>query len=258
MRFRWLSSMALLLASAAVLAQPPGQAPQPTGGSGPTLDQILVGWERAMAGIGSLWVQVERRTVDKTFATEEVFSGVAKYVKPNKMLLHLVNTKKPTDFEKIVCNGQTAYQWDPPKKEIGVVTLPANKDGQVGEENFVSLLFGMKAAEAKRRYDLELMPQPNPKDPIIYYYIKVVPTQRADQAEFTRARLVLNVQTLLPREIFFESPNGNTIKWDFQKTALNPQLDPREFGPPAPEAGWQLKKIAPQQGPPGAIRAQQL
>jgi hypothetical protein len=145
-----------------------------------------------------------------------------------------------------VCNGQTTYLWDSAKKEIGVISMPPANEGQIGVDNSVSLLFGMKAADAKRRYNLDLLPQPNPKDPVIYYYIKVVPTQRADQAEFTEARLVLNAQTLLPRELYWESPNGNTMKWDFQKTALNPKLDPRDFGPPTPEPGWQMK-IQPQQ-----------
>jgi TIGR03009 family protein len=257
MRYRWLSVTALLLASAAVLAQNPAQPPQPApapGAPNSALDQILVGWEQAMGSITSLHVLVEKTTVDKTFATTDVFRGEAKYVKPNKMLLWLVNAKKNEDFEKIVCNGQTAYQWDASKKEIGVITLPPAKEGQVSDENFVSMLFGMKAVEAKRRYNLALLPQPNPKDPVIYYYIQVVPLQRSDKSEFTQARLVLNARTLLPREIWFELPNGNETKWDFQKTAVNPQLNLNEFNQPQPGPGWQLKKMAPQTG---TVRAQQ-
>src|SRR5262249_55796917 len=157
---RSLSLLTLLVGSVAVLAQQPGAQPPLLDPAKNPLDDILVKWEQAMASIGSLHAQVVRTAVDKVFPAVEVFSGEAKYLKPNKASLWLVNTKKDQDVEKLVCNGQTAYKWEPLKKEIHIHTLPRTKQGPINDDNFVSMLFGMKAVEAKKRYELTLLPDP--------------------------------------------------------------------------------------------------
>jgi TIGR03009 family protein len=247
MRYRWLSPVFLALASAAVLAQAPAQQPTPNA----ALDQVLAGWEQAMAGVTTLHVKVVRTEVDKTFQSTAVFSGEAKYLKPNKLSLLLFNSKKQAEYEKVVINGQTIYQWDLLKKEIGVVTLPVDKQGKIGNDNFVSMMFGMKAGTAKARYGLKLL-----STDANYHYIHILPVDREDKAQFTQARLVLHRSNSLPREIWFEQPNGNEIKWDFPNTALNPSyITANDFNQPALEAGWQLKRIDPGNSP-GAVRAQ--
>jgi TIGR03009 family protein len=240
---RWLSLPALLLASAAVLAQTPAQPPALDPAKN-KLDAILVQWEKAMGGINTLYTQVKRTSQDKIFMTNEVYEGEARYVKPNKARLWLINSdpKKQGEFEKLVLNGQTAYKWEPTKKEIHIYTFEAPKGGQVSDENVASMLFGMKAAEAKKRYDLTYLQSDQ-----YYHYIQVLPRDPADKAEFTRARLVLTITTGLPAQIWFEMPNGNETTWDFKKVMPNAQLDLKDFDQPN-EPGWQLKKIAnPQQ-----------
>jgi len=262
MRSRWLSLTALLLAGAVALAQQP-EAQQPQPPQQPALDPvnnkldaILVNWEKAMSGINSLHTKVTRTAIDKVLVTTEVYVGEAKYLKSNKASLWLRNQdpKKQQDFERLVCNGQVAYKWEPSQKEIHIHELPRPKQGQVSDDNFVSMLFGMKAVEAKRRYALQLLPPP-PND-TYYHYIQVLPRDPQDKAEFTRARLVLMTSTNLPREIWFEQPNGNETKWEFTKLATNIALDPREFAQPVPEPGWQLKRVMPPDGP-RVIRPQQ-
>jgi len=256
MRCRWMSLPALLLAGVVALAQQPGQPPPPAplDPANNKLDAILVNWEKAMSGINTLYTQVKRTATDKVFLSNEVFEGEARYVKPNKARLWLVNTdpKKQGEFEKLVCNGQTAYKWEPSKKEIHVYKLPAAKPGQVSDDNFVSMLFGMKAAEAKRRYDLTLLPPP-PND-TFYYYIQVLPRDPADKAEFTRARLVLTIATHLPAQIWFEMPNGNETQWDFKKVTPNVQLDAKDFERPN-EPGWKVLDVGQDQKP--VFRSQQ-
>jgi TIGR03009 family protein len=260
MRCRWLSLTALLLAGVVALAQqPPGQlppAPQPPvlDPVNNKLDGILVKWEQAMTSINTLHAQVKRTAVNKVLISTDVFEGEAKYLKPNKASLWLVNSKKAQEFERLVCNGQIAYKWEPLTKEIHIHTMPQPKQGQIGDDNFVSMLFGMKALEAKRRYDLTLLPPP-PND-TYYHYIQVLPRDNSDKVEFTRARLVLTISTHLPRQIWFEESNGNETTWDFPKMAANAQIDPREFGEPVPPAGWQLKRVALQEQP-RVVRPQQ-
>lgn len=261
MRSRWLSLSFLFLTSAVLFAQQPGaQTPQIPQQSPPDpndkLDAILLNWEKAMSGMTSLDAQVKRTAIDKVLMTTEVYSGRAKYLKPNKASLWLQNEnpKKQQEFERLVCNGQIAYKWEPAQKEIHIHELPKPKQGQINDDNFVSMLFGMKAEDAKRRYDMQVL-TPRTND-TYYYYIQVLPRDAQDKAEFTRARLVLRTSNNLPYEIWFEQPNGNEVKWEFPRIAPNAQIDPREFGQPTPPGGWQLKRVALPEGP-RVIRPQQ-
>lgn len=252
MQYRWLSVPILLGAAGLAYAQQsPAQAPtlDPANNK---LDAILLEWEKAMGGLNTLYTQVKRTAVDKVFLTNETFEGEARYIKPNKARLWLVNKdpKKQTEFEKLVCNGQNAYKWEPTKKEIHLYQMPQAKPGQVSDDNFVSMLFGMKATEAKRRYNLTLLPPP-PNDQH-YHYIEVQPREAADKAEFTRARLVLVKATGLPRQIWFEMPNGNETTWDFTKLMPNVQLDAKDFDQPN-EAGYKVIRVANPEQPRVAL-----
>ncbi len=262
MRSRWLSLPALLLVGTLTLAQQPGTPPppaQPPGFDPKTnrLDAILFNWELAMSRVDSLHAKVQRTAVDNVFNTKEVFSGEAKYLKPNKASLWLQNMDpKKQDFEKLVCNGQIAYKWEPSKKEIHVYEMPKPKQGQINDDNFVAMLFGMKALDAKRRYDLELQPNPAGQQQVLYYYIWVLPRDTQDKAEFTKARLVLTASTYLPREIWFEQVNKNTTLWEFPTLSTNFKVDAqflRDFAEPQAPQGWQVKKVLD----PRVVRQQQ-
>jgi TIGR03009 family protein len=260
MRYRWLSLMAVCAGALTALGQQPStpqaQQPQPVqlDPVNNKLDAILLNWEKAMSSINTLYTKVTRTATDKVLLGIDTFEGEARYMKPNKASLYLKNTKKAEDFEYLICNGQTAYKYEPTKQEIHIYQLPPAKPGQVSDDNFVSMLFGMKAAEAKRRYDLQLMPPPDGDK--FYHYIQVLPREPQDKAEFTRARLVLTINTGLPRQIWFEMPNGNDTTWEFTKLAPNVKLDPRDFEQPVAPKGWQLKKVV-QQEQPRVVRPQQ-
>src|SRR5262245_47500600 len=133
MRYRWLALATLLAAGAVALAQGPGQAPpvqlDPANNK---LDAILLNWEKAMGGLNTLYTKVKRTAVDKVFTTLEVYEGEARYIKPNKARLWLINNdpKKKGDFEKLVVNGQIAYKWEPSKKEILIFEMGPVKPGQ--------------------------------------------------------------------------------------------------------------------------------
>jgi TIGR03009 family protein len=214
------------------------------------LDAVLLNWERAMSGINSLHAEVEQTAVDHVFKSTKVLSGVAIFSRPNKALLYLKNAAKPQEIERLMCNGQTAYKWDPAVKEIHVFQMPQPKQGQINDDNFTSMFFGMKAADAKRRYDLQLA---NPPNDAHYYYIWAFPRDPQDKAEFTKARIAITIQTHLPREIHYEQPNGNTTKWFFPRTWVNQPVDPNTFAEPKLDPGWKLKKVPLPQGPPPRI-----
>jgi TIGR03009 family protein len=202
------------------------------------LDSLLVRWEQQMRGVQTILAQCSRTSVDKTFLMTDVFEGTAKYMKPNFAMLELQKKGNAQIFEKYVCTGSFLYEYVPQNKEIRVHELPAPKPGQVADDNFLSFLFGMKAEEARRRYDLRLAKIDN-----WYIYIEILPRFPADKQDFQKARLVLNKQSFLPRELWFQQVNGNEVKWDIPKVESGAALNRTEFVSPNVPAGWKMVRV---------------
>lgn len=204
------------------------------------VDELLVRWEQEMRKVQSLSAQCTRIEENKTFKYTDVFHGTARYLKAsdagkvtNLAMLEMRKKDKPEVWEKFACNGTLLYQYVPSAKEIRVHQLPPPKPGQVADDNLLSFLFGMRAEEAKRRYDLKLV-----KEDQWYFYVEIFPRFDQDKADFQKARLVLNKDSFLPRQLWLEQPNGDTITWDVPKIELNVQLNRQEFDRPQVPQGW--------------------
>jgi len=252
MRPNWLALPLSLLTAAVILAQgtQPAPAPDPNAAN---LDAVLGGWEKAMTSIQSLYCDVNRETLDRVFSTKDKFSGRAMYVRSNlpgqgsraSLELYKLDTKgapRQDVFEKYVCTGTFLYEYSPANKLIRVHEMPASK-GQK-EDDLLSFLFGMKANDAKQRYQIALDPAPDQW----YFYLKIQPKLAQDKADFTQARLVLLRSTLLPRQVWFHQPNGNEVTWDFSmKDGV--QVPLTNFAQPQLPAGWQFEKMPAQTKP---------
>src|SRR5262249_23107736 len=114
------------------------------------LDALLLNWEATVQGMQAFSADCVRTKVDKTFNTTEVFGGKAKYMKPDLASLELVRQGNPQLYEKYICTGTFLYEYVPAQKEIRAHELPRGKSGQVADDGFLALLFGMKAADAKQ------------------------------------------------------------------------------------------------------------
>jgi TIGR03009 family protein len=255
MRKSWFALVTLLLSSFALFGQqlPDRPAPPPLDPANNKLDEVLVNWEKAMAGVQSLHVDIVRTKLFKNFQSRDVFKGFAKFLKSNQpgqssrasLELHKWDEDKksyrPGDFEKYICTGAFLYEYAPSDKLIRIHQLPPPKAGQVADDNLISFLFGMKAADAKARYELKYVP-PKAEDKW-YYYLEVRPKNNADKNEFTLARLALRRETSLPAEVWFQEPNGNEVTWYFPKVVNGADIRPIEFGQPALPAGWQFQRM---------------
>jgi TIGR03009 family protein len=220
---------------------PPAQAVPALDPAHNRLDALLLRWEQELNKIQNLEAQVVRTDKDRTFGQVVVLKGVAKYKKPNLGLLQLVKVGgKPEEFEKFICTGTYLFQYSPATKIIWVHELPRPKPGQVADANFMALIFGMRAADAKARYNLQLT-----KEDENWIYIQVTPTRAEDKADFQRAQLVLNAKTFLPRRLWFEGVNQNEQTWDLPAVNTNAQIDAREFAAPEAPPGWR-KEMARQ------------
>ncbi|MGF1580693.1 MAG: TIGR03009 domain-containing protein [Gemmataceae bacterium] len=213
------------------------------------LNAVLARWEQAMKNVATLQTTIRRTSIDKVFNTKEIYKGYARYLKTkhaNLATLHLQNMKRKAIFEKYVITSDYLYQYDPTQKLIRVQRLPKGRNGQLTDDNFLGFLFGMDAAEAKKRYDLRyIAPPENDK---WYYYIEIRAKRKEDKADFTRARLVLLRSTFMPRQLWFEEQNGNEVFWDFESIDTKANLRVTDFAQPKLPAGWQFRRepIPPQ------------
>jgi len=247
---------ALLIASGA-LAQTTGTrtgaasgagaaAPAMTAAQAATLDAYLKRWEEEMRKVQTLSAGLTRIDKDKSFGSTTRLTGSAHYMKAgtgpsalNLAILELKADGKTDVAEKFVCTGTYLYQFMTAQKEIRAIELPRPKPGQVSEDNFLGFLFGMRAEEAKRRYQLQLA-----REDRYYIYVDITPRFPADRADFQRARLVLNKDNFLPRQLWFEHPNGNDVTWDIPALKTGVVLDRRAFDAPRPPAGWKLVPVS--------------
>jgi TIGR03009 family protein len=256
----WIIVAAGLLATAAGYAQQPPTVPGKTPPAAvPTLDPrnpldaLLMRWEEQMAKIQTVEAKCTRTSIDQVFKVVEVFEGKAKYMKPNLAMLEMSQKDKPTakdkpaPFEKYICTGTFFYVYVPSEKVIRVYEMPPPKPGApVANDNFLSFLFGIKALDAKIRYDLHLVK--GPPDDKWYYYVKIVPRSQEDKQDFQEARLVLTASTYMPRELWFKQPNGNEVKWDIPAIESGVTLNRADFIAPTPPPGWKLER-APKTNP---------
>jgi TIGR03009 family protein len=235
-----LAALPLAALPAAAQQAPPAQAAPAPGAA--TLDGYLQRWEQEMQKVQTLSAQVTRIDKDLVADKPEKLVGHAAYMKSgtgpsalNLAVLELRPDGKPEVKEKFVCTGTFLYQFLPDQKEIKVYELPKPKAGQVADDNLLSFLFGMKAEEFKRRYDLKLA-----KEDQYYVYVDVAPRAAADRSDFQRARVVLNKDSFLPRQLWFQHANGNEVTWDIPKLENGARLDRRIFDQPALPPGWRL------------------
>src|SRR5438309_864640 len=163
-----LSSIVVLSAALRAQQPPPPTAAPPLDPNN-RLDSLLMQWEAKMKSIQTLKATVTRQRDDKVFNTQDAFKGQAKYMKPNLALLELSRVDRPTIFEKYICTGTFLYEYNLSNREVRCHELPPPKPGQVADDNFLSFVFGMKAEEAKRRYDLQLMDSTDKN----YYYLQI-------------------------------------------------------------------------------------
>lgn len=225
-------------------AQPPAET------TANQLDTYLTRWEDAMRKIDSLAVACSRTEVDAVYKTKKTFSGTIHFMKPSYFFWHMAIKDKPGEFERYICTGTYIYQYVPSEKTIKYYAAPkTTAEGKLSDDSSLAFLFGMKAAEAKNRYDLKLHNVDQN-----YVYVDVVPKNAVDKADFTKARLVLNKTTFLPRRIWFEHPNAGEVLWDLTTMEPGAKIKPEVFAAPQTPKDWKL--VPGQTAQPRVVRPQ--
>ncbi len=205
---------------------PPAQPPLPPGApnAAATLDDHLLIWEKTMADIKNLRVDITRTTVDKVYNKEKKWFGPLLLMKPNFAILRLDYSGDPTkqDYEAFLCDGKSLYHYQGLEKTISEFKFPnpATNPG-AGTDNFMlDFLSGMTAKDAKARFDLALIKEdPN------YVYLSIVPKLGKDQQNFKMLTMALfgpkTKFPYLPCKMLMQNPNGDSETWDFAQPQIN-------------------------------------
>jgi TIGR03009 family protein len=256
MRLFGLVLAALVLAGLSVTAQ---QAPPAAPAADSPLDTYLLRWEQEMKKVETLSAEINRVVKVKSFDTATKLVGWAAYKRRgsgaatlNQAAMELRPEGKREFQEKYVCTGARVFRFKPAQKEIEVFEVPKPKEGQVAEDGVLAFMFGMPARDARARYDLRLA-----KEDRYYIYVDVLPRLPQDKSDFQRARLVLNKDSFLPRQLWFEGADGTETLWDIPRIQTGTDLDPRLFDQPATPPGWRLSVSRPVSEPkPRVIRGE--
>jgi TIGR03009 family protein len=264
MRLSGLALVASLALAAASVAQdapprlssspaPPAAAPTP---ADPVLDGVLRRWEQEMQRFQTLALKLSRIDEDKTLHIVTKYTGFAYFMKtgsgPTARNLVLLQTSREGSneiAEKFVCTGTFFYLFNPSTKEIQARELPRGGPGAMADDNVLGM-FGVRAEEARRRYNLKLTKQDD-----YYIYIEIVPRFRRDQEEFKWARIVLDKRNFLPRQLQYLQPNNDQVVWDFpdKDVQVNVKMDQRWFDRPETPKGWKFVTIRPDADAPPKI-----
>jgi TIGR03009 family protein len=235
MRFCNLSSTVLFASISLLLCAAP-----PPAADSRRLDDLLRAWENQSKSTRDLQCEFQLTTIDGVLKTETVEYGKASGMKPYFGRLDLLDENGK--FTRIfISTGKAIHQYEFKTKQEIVHVLP-EPVGVVGGNNMpgpLGFVFGMTAADAKRRFNIALAKE-YAKDGGEYAELDITPRTQADQQEFKRARMVLNKKTNLPKEILVTEPGGNQQHWVFTQlqTNVSPPISAKDLAPLSPPKDW--------------------
>ena len=192
----------------------------------PELEQILRNWEQQTAKITKLQGDTRYREYDKTFSVEYRGEGRFAFEAPDRGNYELRPAKiakgetstvktddkqpyelKPKDAERWICTGAEILRIDETHKTYEVVPIPEERRGDRIIEAPLPFLFGMKAEQAKQRYQIELV-----KDTDQEIVLKLRPNWSGDAANWSQATVVIQKTNYLPREVRLIAPGGTSMR----------------------------------------------
>lgn len=207
--------------TAAPPAAPPVVNPAPPAGA---LDIHLAAWEKKMSNLINFRVELALTRKEAVFNKTKDYTGVMLCMKPSYAIMRLDYTgdRTKSDYEAYICNGKSLFVYSGIDRTITEHKLPApatNSGGQT-DNLMIDFLSGMKAADAKRRFELTIF-----KEDDYYVYLDIKPLMDKDKLDFQQARLALygpkTKFAYLPAQMYIVRSNGDSEQWKL----TNPQTD---------------------------------
>ncbi len=236
------------------------------------LDSLLNKWEARMSKMQTFRSKCDRIDLDPLRRKPVRYSGEVAFKKPGMARLDLTEESevklpddKKTKFERMFCSQKHFIEYNPIDKLIIVRELPKNES--MDDSMVLSLLKGMKAEDAKKRFGLTLT-----KKDDYYAYIYITPKLDADRKDFGAAQLVLWVKNpnpatkpnceMMPCRLWYKDVSGKEVTYNFTETEPDINL-PADYFAARQIPGYQVKHIqqaktpaANPPKPPSTVRQQ--
>ncbi len=204
------------------------------------LDQVLGQWEKRAQRIRTFKCKLLRWEENNVFNTKVFTEGELRYKNPDQALYRVKPTEEEEWAEYWVCDGQAIFEFNHQQKELVERRLPPEMQGKAIEDGPLPFLFSTSAAKLKQRYYLRLLAPPANRPGEIW--LEAFPRYRQDAANFKRAELIIDQESMLPSAIRIHLPNGQdrTIH-QFKDIVTNDPLGflKGDFAAPRAPRGWQ-------------------
>lgn len=191
------------------------------------LETLLQEWERVSAKFEKLSGSHTRIEFNNVFAQETYAQGQFYYESPDKGRIDIepfplkegqpaqrANPKNGQKFAikaasaaKWICTGEEVLQINEVDKTVEAFPLPPDLRGKNIIHGPLPFLFGMKADEAKRRFELSFTdPEKNTNEIV---RITAIPRQMMDHENFREAHIILDRRQFVPKAVKLIDPSGN-------------------------------------------------
>lgn len=205
--------------------------------SDPRLDALLRAWEESSAKIKSLQGEHLRSRSNSVFATDARATGKFYFEAPDKGRIDLKGAPPEKGAssplkdangapyaltadrdEKWVCDGEQVLMINEAEKQYESIPIPKEMQGKNIIESPLPFLFGMKVAEMKKRFQMELIDY-NPTNKSAK--IMAVPLQARDAQNFIRAEITLDTKNFIPQRVYLTDPAGTIVtRYFFHKVSV--------------------------------------
>lgn len=208
---------------------------------------VLLGqWADGSKGVKKLHGKHQRRSYDYTFGIEKLATGEFWYEAPDKGRIDVVGVNitdamlaqrkaqtnvertkdgkpfqlKSDDPESWICDGARVFDIDAPKKEARVVNLPPENRGQGIMNSPLPFLFGLPPQDAVKRFAMTIKQDFRPTHDLVW--IEATPLTRGDAQNWSKADVMLNTETWLPKDVKLVNPAGTkATHYAFQDMEVN-------------------------------------
>ena len=189
----------------------------------PELKEILDEWEQKSGAIKSLHGRHTRFVYNSVFELEKRAEGKFYVETPDKGRIDLAglppkknevskkvskltgkNYRLEADRDEMwICNGDEIVMVNGDEKTYEIAPVPEHLRGTKIIDGPLPFLFGMKSAEAQRRFELTLLS--NTATTVI---IQIVPRRQSDADNYKTAEIILDKKTYLPIAVRMHDPSG--------------------------------------------------
>lgn len=205
----------------------------------PQLESILRSWELESSKIKVMHGTHYRQEFNNVFSVEKRAKGEFYFEAPDKGRFDMdsvdikdgqkslkvdPNTRQPyqlasSNDQKWICTGNEILIINPVAKEFELFPIPEQMRGEKISQSPLPFLFGMKADEAKRRFELRLHGQNDNA-----WFIDAIPRTQMDSQNYKHARIVLHKQSFVPMKVYLIDPAGSIMtEYTFVDVKVNPR-----------------------------------